>query len=128
MGTNRQGNSSHLQSTFDNKDKMNKILLVLFFSCCFAQEERTVNQDDDNIIPVEEIKELDTRSGENPSSEDGTKVGEILRELSAELNKDLLQTISVLLADMADMKGKMEELADTKVKLEQTREWLYKDL
>ena len=126
MGIKRQFRFTLLQLTINNKDKMYKIMLfVFFFSCCFAQEETTVHQVD-NIIPGEEIMDLSSEG--NPSSEDRNNVGDILRELGAELNKDLRQTISDILADILDMKDKMEEMADTKVKLEQTRAWMMRDL
>ena len=126
MGIKRQFRFTLLQLTINNKDKMYKIiLLVFFFSCCFAQEETTVGQVD-NIIPGEEIMDLSSEG--NPSSEDRNNVGDILRELGAELNKDLRQTISDILVDIMDMKDKMAELADTKVMLEQTRAWMMRDL
>ena len=120
LSTKIQCNFTHLQLTIDYKDKMCKIMLfVLLFSCCFAQEEKILDHDD-NIIPGAEI--VDLSSEENPPPQEGNSVGEILKKLGAELNKDLRKTMSVLLADMADMKEKMEEMADTKVMLEQTRE------
>ena len=101
------------------------MLFVLGFSyCCFSQQENIINQDD-NTFPGEQIKTL---GSEKTSSENNDTAVEILRELGAKLTKDLRKTISVILADMVDMKEKMAEMADTKVKMEQMKEWLYKDL
>ena len=68
----------------------------------------STNSDVKSLVPGAEV--VDPSSGDNHLPQEGNSVGEILRELGAELNKDLRQTMSVLLADMADMKEKMEEI------------------
>lgn len=87
------------------------MLLFCFFSCVFCQGEEIFNQDD-NIFPGVEITDLG--SGENPSSGDENNIEEILRKLSAVLHNDLLQTISSIQEDMADMKNEVADMKDVK--------------
>ena len=122
LSTKIQCNFTHLQLTIDYKDKMCKIMLfVLLFSCCFAQEEEISVLDQDYNI-FSEAETMDLSIGADHSSKECDSNGGILRALGAELNKDLRQKISVILADMVDMKVKIEEIADIKVKMKHMME------
>ena len=75
------------------------MLFVLFFPCCFSHGEQIFDRDG-KISPVAEITD---------STQDGKNVEEILRKLSEALNNDTLQRISIIVADMLDMKEKINK-------------------
>ena len=75
------------------------MLFVLFFPCCFSHGEQIFDRDG-KISPVAEITD---------STQDGKNVEEILRKLSEALNNDIHQRISIIVADMVDMKEKINK-------------------
>ena len=94
---NRLINCTNLQLTIDKKYKMYKsILIFLFFHFCISDQ-------DDNISPGLEIND----PVENPSSQDRKSLEEILRKLSAVLTNDINERLSIIEADMVDMKENM---------------------
>jgi len=86
--------------------------IALFFSCSYAQEEEIFDQDD-NIFLGDNLMDLSSGSGEEPSSEiSNNNLEENLRELSALLNNDLRQAISNIQADMKEMKNEMSKITE----------------
>ena len=108
-----------------NNSMLVLLIIALFFSCSFAQEEEIFDQDD-NIFSGDElmVMELGSGSGEEPSSEDNDNINleDILRELSAVLNNDLRQAIFNLQADMKDMKDKMADISELRNEMKKMNE------
>ena len=107
-----------------NNSMLVLLMIALFFSCSFAQEQEIFDHDD-NIFPGDElmVMELGSGSGEEPSSEDNDSINleDILRELSAVLNNDLRRAIFNIQAEMKDMKDKMADISDLKNELTQMK-------
>ena len=85
---------------------LKSFFFCLFFSFCFTQPvEKTINQDDSIIGPRAEVMDLSI-----PPSQDGNKVEEILKQLSAVLTNDIRQTSNIIMSEMGDMKDKLGEM------------------